>query len=108
ILLHRMGGQEEGRTISAVSLAAPKEAKKAYEKGMDALKKNKLADAQNNFEKAVELYPKYAVAWYELGRLRASEDKFDIARGSFDEAIKADPKYVLPYLQLSMLDMQAK
>jgi tetratricopeptide (TPR) repeat protein len=108
ILLHRIGGGEEGITVSMVSLAAPKDAKKAYDKGMDALKKKKYEDAQNNFEKAVELYPKYAVAWYELGRLRASQDQYDIARGSFGEAIKADPKFVLPYVSLSYLELQAK
>ena len=37
---------EEGKTVSMISLAAPKDAKKAYEKGMDALKKKKLEDAQ--------------------------------------------------------------
>jgi tetratricopeptide (TPR) repeat protein len=108
ILLHKLGGQEEGRTVSVASLGAPKDAKKAYEKGMDALKKRKYSDAQSNFEHAVEVYPQYATAWYELGRLRASEDKFDIARASFDQAIKADPKFVLPYLQISMLELQAK
>lgn len=108
ILLHRIGGQEEGITVSMVSLAAPKDAKKAYDKGMDAIKKKKYEDAQNNFEKAVELYPKYAVAWYELGRLRLSQDQYDIARGSFGEAIKADPKFVPPYVSLSYLELQAK
>jgi superkiller protein 3 len=108
ILLHRIGGQEEGLIVSMVSLAAPKDAKKAYDKGMDALKKKKYEDAQNNFEKAVELYPRYAVAWYELGRLRISQDQFDIARGSFAEAIKADPKFVLPYVSLSYVELQAK
>jgi len=108
ILLHRIGGQEEGITVSMVSLAAPKDAKKAYDKGMDALKKKKYEDAQTNFEKAVEIYPRYAVAWYELGRLRTSQDQFDIARGSFAEAIKADPKFVLPYVSLSYLELQAK
>jgi len=108
ILLHRLGGQEEALTVSAVSLAAPKDAKKAYDKGMDALKKKKFADAQTNFEKAVELYPKYALAWYELGRLRAAQDQADIARGSFDQAIKADPKFVLPYLSISLLEVQAR
>jgi len=100
--------QEEGITVSMVSLAAPKDAKKAYDKGMDALKKKKYEDAQTNFEKAVEIYPRYAVAWYELGRLRTSQDQFDIARGSFAEAIKADPKFVLPYVSLSYLELQAK
>jgi tetratricopeptide (TPR) repeat protein len=108
ILLHRLARQEEGRTVSAASLAAPKDAKKAYEKGMDALKKKKLEDAQKNFEKAVETYPQYAEAWFELGRLRAVENKPDLARGSFDQAIKADPKYVPPYLSIAILDLQEK
>src|ERR1039457_3986160 len=56
ILLHRNGPAEEGRTISAASLAAPKDARKAYEKGLDELKKKKFEDAQLNFEKAVEVY----------------------------------------------------
>src|SRR5262245_41991062 len=40
ILLHRMGANEGG-TVSAISAAAPKEAKKAYEKGLDGIKKKK-------------------------------------------------------------------
>ena len=35
ILLHRNGPAEEGKTVSMVSLQAPKDAKKAYDKGMD-------------------------------------------------------------------------
>jgi tetratricopeptide (TPR) repeat protein len=108
ILLHRIGGQEEGRTVSATSLSAPKDAKKAYDRGQDAIKKKKFEDAQNSFEKAVEIYPKYAAAWFELGRLRASQDQYDIARGSFNEAIKADPKFVPPYMSLALLELQAK
>ena len=107
ILLHRIGAPEEGKTISAVSLAAPKDAKKAYDKGMEALKKKKFADAQASFEKAVEMYPKYATAWYELGMLQAGQDKPDMARKSFDLAIENDPKFVQPYLQISMLELQA-
>jgi tetratricopeptide (TPR) repeat protein len=108
ILLHRLAPQEEGRTVSASSLAAPKDAKKAYAKGMDSLKKNKPADAQSSFEKAVEVYPAYAEAWYQLGRIRAAEEKWDLARGSFEQALKADPKYVLPYVSISMLELQAR
>ena len=108
ILLHRLGAQEEGRTVSAVSLAAPKDAKKAYQKALDDIKKHKLEDAQNNLEKAVESYPQFAEAWYELGRLRLSQSQFDIARGSFNQAIAADPKFVPPYLSLSVVELQAR
>jgi tetratricopeptide (TPR) repeat protein len=107
IFLHRMG-TVEGRTISAVSLAAPKDAKKAYEKGLDSAKKRKLDDAAKNFEKAVELYPKYATAWYELGRLQAAGGKLEAAHQSFDAALQADPKFLNPYLQLSLLALQAQ
>lgn len=107
ILLHRLGAAE-GDTISAVSLAAPKDAKKAYENGMTAAKKKKLDEAAKNWEKAVELYPKYATAWYELGRLQASQNKAEDARKSFDAAIQADPKFMNPYLQLAGLALQAQ
>ena len=108
ILLHRNGPAEEGKTISAVSLAAPKDAKKAYEKGLDALKKKKFEDAQKNFEKAVEVYPKYATAWYELGMLQAGQGKMDMARKYFDTALEHDPKFVKPYLQISILELQSQ
>ena len=107
ILLHRIGPAEEGKTISAVSLAAPKDAKKAYEKGLDAIKKKKFDDAQKNFEKAVEVYPKYSTAWYELGMLQAGQGKMDMARKYFDTALEYDPKFVKPYLQISILELQA-
>jgi tetratricopeptide (TPR) repeat protein len=107
ILLHRLGPAEEGKTISAVSLAAPKDARKAYEKGLDALKKKKFDDAQLNFEKAVEVYPHYATAWYELGMLQAGQGKMDMARSYFDKASECDPKFVQPYLQVSILELQA-
>lgn len=107
ILLHRTGPAEEGKTVSLVSLAAPKDAKKAYEKGLDALKKKKYEDAQKNFEKAVEGYPKYASVWYELGMLQAGQGKPDMARSYFDKALQCDPKFVQPYLQMSILELQA-
>jgi len=108
ILLHRNGAAEEGKTVSMISLAAPKDAKKAYEKGLDGLKKKKFEDAQKNFEKAVELYPKYATAWYELGMLQAGQGKMDMAQKYFTTALENDPKFVRPYLQLSILALQAQ
>jgi tetratricopeptide (TPR) repeat protein len=107
ILMHRNGATEEGKTVSAVSLLAPKDAKKAYDKGLDAIKKRKFEDAQTNFEKAVEAYPKYAAAWYELGMLQTGQGKPDMARSYFDKALECDSKFVKPYLQISILELQA-
>jgi tetratricopeptide (TPR) repeat protein len=107
ILLHRNGPAEEGKTISMVSLAAPKDAKKAYDKGLEALKKSKYEEAQKSFEKAVEVYPSYATAWYELGMLQAGQGKTDMARSYFQKASENDPKFIKPYLQLSIMALQA-
>jgi tetratricopeptide (TPR) repeat protein len=102
IVLHRLGNVE-GTTISFTSLQAPKDAKKAYEKAREALRKKKPADAQKELEKAVAIYPKYAAAWYELGRLRQAQQDTEGARKAYQEALAADAKYVNPYLQLALM-----
>jgi len=107
IFLHRLGNVE-GRLISAISLAAPKDARKAFEKGSDQVKKNKLDDAMKSYRKAVDAYPQYAVAWLELGKLQAAKGQVDTAHQSFDAAVQADPKYLNPYLELSRLALGAK
>ena len=108
ILLHRNAPAEEGQTISMVSLAAPKDAKKAYDKGMEAVKKQKWDDAEKNFEKAVEAYPRYATAWYELGLIQAGAGKPDMARSYFNRALDCDPKFMKPYMQIAVLHLTAK
>jgi hypothetical protein len=50
IVLHRIAGVE-GVSISVTSMMAPKDAKKAYEHGLQALLKNKPGDAAKDFEK---------------------------------------------------------
>jgi tetratricopeptide (TPR) repeat protein len=102
ILMHREA-PGEGSTVSATTLNAPKAARKAFDKGQELLKKNKLADAREEFEKAVQIDQQYAAAWLELGKLQAESGDADMARGSFRVALKADPKFVNPYLELSAL-----
>ncbi len=108
ILLHRMGPGEGGTTVSASSLAAPKDARKAYQKAMDALKKNKSEEAEKLLQKAVESYPAYAQAWFEIAKIQVDKGQADIGRKSLDEAIKADPKFVLPYLEIAVLEIRAQ
>jgi tetratricopeptide (TPR) repeat protein len=105
IILHRLGNVE-GTTISATSLQAPKDAKKAFEKGTDALKKKKFEEAQKQLEKAVELYPKYATAWFELGMLYQQRKQVDLAKKAYAQALAADAKFVKPYLQLTQFSVQ--
>lgn len=105
IILHRMGNVE-GYTVSATSAMAPKDAKKAYEKALDQIKKNKWTDARTNLEKAVEVYPKYAAAWHDLGRAYEVDNKPDEARKAYSEALNADSKFLKPYMFLAGISMR--
>jgi Flp pilus assembly protein TadD len=97
----------EGQVVSVTALAAPKDARNAYEKGRQALKANKPDDARKDFEKASRIYPKYAAAWCELGKLQLQRRRVEDARRLFETAIRADPKYLDPYLQLAALQAVA-
>jgi tetratricopeptide (TPR) repeat protein len=107
ILLHREA-PGEGATISVTTLQAPKDARKAFEKGLEYSKKNKFAEARVEYEKAVQIYQGFAAAWYELGKLQAGAQDFDMARGSFRMAIQSDPKFASPYLELSIIALDRK
>ncbi len=102
IVLHRLAGVE-GTSISMVAMQAPKDAKKAFDKGKDFLKKKKVAEAKRELEKAVELYPKYSTAWFELGRIHESQKNVEEAQKAYGQALAADPKYVSPYRQLASI-----
>ncbi len=105
IILHRMA-KVDGLTISVVSALAPKDARKAYEKGREDEAKNKFEDAQKNFEKAVSVYPQYSSAWFELGRVEEHGDHTDDARKAYRQAIAAEPKFISPHEQLSWLALR--
>jgi len=105
IILRRFGNVE-GTTVSMTSLQAPKDAKKAFDKGRDSMKHEKWADARKQFEKAVGIYPKYAAAWTELGNSLAKSDDRAGARAAYAKALEADPKFVSPYLQLATMEAQ--
>jgi tetratricopeptide (TPR) repeat protein len=102
IILHRLGNVE-GLTISATSQMAPKDAKKAYEKGFTAVQKNKSDEAEKEFQKAVAIYPKFAAAWFQLGLTQEDRKDPEGARKSFAQALAADSKYVNPYLELGLM-----
>ena len=110
IILHPLA-KGQGISVSATSLAAPKEARKAYEKALKELRKKnarsrKPEKAINQLEKAVAEYPEYAAAWSLLGRTRLSINDKEGAREAFDRATKADPKYLKPYIPLLRMELE--
>src|SRR5262249_48102789 len=108
IILHRLANVQ-GSAISFTTLAAPKDAKKSFDKAYKITheKSPKHAEAAKELEKAVEIYPKYAAAWYELGKIRLALKDEPGARQAFEQSLAADAKYVNPYLDLAALDLRA-
>ena len=107
ILLHRLANVE-GTAISLKSVQAPKEARRAYDKALQELRKNQPAQAAKELRKAVEIYPEYAAAWYELGRIEERGADIAQARKSFATAIAADAKFISPYLSMAELEAKAE
>jgi tetratricopeptide (TPR) repeat protein len=102
IILRRLANVE-GLTFSATSAMAPKDARKAFEKGREQARKKKLPEAKKELEKAVTIYPKFANAWQDLGRVLEQMDQPAEAKKAYQEALNADSKLVEPYVQLAYL-----
>jgi Flp pilus assembly protein TadD len=103
ILIHRTSGSETGIKVTATTLKAPKEARKALQKGMELEKKNKPEEAVANIRQAVKVDPDFAFAWCELGKLQAQSGHADDAHASFEAAIKAEPRWPEPYLYIAVM-----
>ena len=107
IVLKRIG-DHEGSMVSMTSLNAPKEARKAFEKGEAAMSESKWPVAQKNFEKAVEIYPQFAQAWCDLGESLHAQARGKEARAAWESALQADPKYLKTYLQSARLALEER
>ena len=102
ILLHPLS-RASALTVSATSLAAPSTAKKAYQKGLEAMRDGHWDAAGNEFAKAIKAYPAFATAWYELGVARQNKNDVAGAIDAWKQSQLTDPKYVKPYESLTVL-----
>ena len=93
----------EGMTLSAMPYKAPKDARTAYAKGLEAERKANLASARKHFEMAVEIYPKYASAWFQLGTVLQKENLKDEARRAYTQATTIDTGFLPPYMSLASM-----
>ncbi len=100
-------GKEEAPALSASDAQAPKNARKEYEKGLDAAARAKWPEAMDSFQKAASLYPKYSSAWLNLGILQAGNGNAAGAAQSYAQAIAADDKFALPYIESAVLEDMA-
>lgn len=97
-----------GATISLTTLAAPPDARSAYERGQKDIARGKLADAEKELNKAVGVYPDFAAAWSMLGEVRRHQANAPSAKEAYLRAITADPQFVSPYFGLAILAVHEK
>ncbi len=107
IVLTRLGNVE-GSTISMTSIAAPKEARQAYDRGRKARTENKLVQAERELIKAVELYQNYAAAWALLGEIHTVQNRLEEAVKDYTRATGCDPQFVTPYFGLAIIAVNQK
>ncbi len=102
IVLRKIPG-DQGSTVSATSLAAPRNARQSLEKAREQIARNRLAEAEKELARALQIYPKYAEAWQELGAVLSTQNRRAEARKAFQEAIASDSRFPKPYLSLALL-----
>jgi Tfp pilus assembly protein PilF len=97
----------QGATVSVASYQTPANARRVYERGLDAARQGKLAEAQQYFEKSVAIYPKYTSAWFQLGTVLQLQNRTEPARNAFTRATTIDPQFLPPFLSLSLIAFEA-
>lgn len=90
--------------ISPADEQASKNAKKAFQKGLDEAAKQEWTNAMASLQKATAASPGYSSAWLGLGVLQQSGRDLDGARKSFEQAAQADGKFALPWIRIAALD----
>jgi tetratricopeptide (TPR) repeat protein len=90
---------------SLTDQAAPKDARKEFEKGARAWRENKLTEARNHLEKAVEEYPCFARAQAALAEVDLADHKLDSAEARYKQAIHCDGTYLDAFYSLARLYM---
>jgi tetratricopeptide (TPR) repeat protein len=83
--------------------AAPRSARKEFEKGARAWREKNLTGARRHLEKAVAEYPCYARAQTALAEIDQAEKKPASAETRYKQAIHCDGTYLDPFLELARL-----
>jgi Tfp pilus assembly protein PilF len=102
IVLKKMGSAE-GSIVSVTTMAVPKDAREAFDRGRKAGTEKKFDEALNDLNKAVTIYPQYAAAWSLMAEIHRLQNQFEPARKEYAQALAADPKFLSPYFGLAAM-----
>jgi len=90
-------------------MAAPPEARTAYEQARKDIDEGKTGEAITDFKRAIILYPQYLRALNDLGVLYLKLNRLDEAAETFTQAIKLNKRFPYPRLNLGVvLNRQGK
>ncbi|MGH9509723.1 MAG: tetratricopeptide repeat protein [Terriglobales bacterium] len=94
--------------VASSELNVPREARKQFESGLDALYRNDLNDAEKRFTAAVSLYPRYVSALNNLGVVFVRKGNPGKAQEAFERALGLDQRSPVALFNLSKLLHAAK
>lgn len=81
-------------TVPSTDLAAPKNARKEYEKGHRSLQSGNFEEARSHLEKAVAEYPCYARALASLGVALSMQHQFAPAESALRKSMACDSGFL--------------
>ena len=93
-----------GSTVSVTDQAAPKDARKAFERAEKAYQKKNLVEAEKYLQIALKDYSRFASAWFRMGQIHIEFHRVNEARNAFSKAMEADSKYISPVMELARLE----
>jgi tetratricopeptide (TPR) repeat protein len=79
----------------------PHDAVKEFEKGAEALRKNKLDDARKHYEKALKIAPNFYPARNDLGTVYLQKREFAGAQEQFQQVVLENPNDPSAYFNLA-------
>lgn len=113
LYLHEKGSDQtfrpKDRILSVADLQEiPKDARKAYEKGVKRAAEDKPDEAVQLFEQALKIYPEYLHALNKLGEQMARQGKFAESQTAYERAVAVNPKFALAQINLGILLVSQK
>jgi Ca-activated chloride channel family protein len=103
---HTSALQDSANSVSRLDLAAPKNARKEYEKGHLHLVRKELQAAIDHLARAISIYPSFVVAHNSLGIAYLNVGQNLQAHDEFARAIALDDHLPGSYLNLGCAQMQ--
>jgi tetratricopeptide (TPR) repeat protein len=101
IYLRRDSDKEGGSAVPGRPLLAPK-AKEAFDKALQALREDKLKDAEKYVGEAMKLAPGHPDVLYVQGVVYLKQHKFEQAQSVLEKATQIDPNHARAFAALGM------